>query len=327
MALVLADRVKETTTTTGTGTYTLAGAVTGFESFGSIGDSNTTYYCCTDGDDFEVGIGTYTSSGTTLARTTILQSSNSDNAVNWTSGTRTIFCTIPAEKLVFEDASGNIVVSGGEISMGPTSDTNRLRLIEDTQQTNEVLKIQNDIGHCTIGPQNSAYNHFVTDRSANYFNTEIQLGTGVIRSYSGDFTLRREASSTARIRITDGETHSDQNFTVSGLLSATTKSFVIDHPTKDGFKLRHGSLEGPENGVYVRGRTRENIIELPDYWKGLVDEDSVTINITPVGRDQGIYVESWDNQRIVLAGTAIDCFYTIYGERKDVDPFEVEYEE
>ena len=108
MALALKDRVKETTTTTGTGTYTLAGAVGGFESFGEVGDGNTTYYACTDGTDFEIGIGTYTASGTTLARTTILQSSNSDSAVNWTAGTRTIFCTLPAEKAVFLDASGNI---------------------------------------------------------------------------------------------------------------------------------------------------------------------------------------------------------------------------
>ena len=100
MPLVIADRVKETTTTTGTGTYTLAGAVNGVESFGSVGNGNTTFYCCSDGTDFEVGIGTYTSSGTTLARTTVLQSSNSDNAVSWGSGTRTVFCTLPAEKVV-----------------------------------------------------------------------------------------------------------------------------------------------------------------------------------------------------------------------------------
>ena len=105
MALVLKDRIKETTTTTGTGTYTLAGALTGCEAFSQIGNSNTTYYCCTDGTDFEIGIGTYTASGTTLARTTILQSSNSDAAVNWTSGTRTIFCTLPAEKMIFNNAS------------------------------------------------------------------------------------------------------------------------------------------------------------------------------------------------------------------------------
>ncbi len=113
MALVLRDRVKETTTTAGTGTYTLAGAVTGFETFNSVGNGNTTYYGCSDGVDFEVGIGTYTASGTTLARTAILQSSNSDSAVNWGTGTRTIFCTLPAEKMSFLDASGNVVAANG----------------------------------------------------------------------------------------------------------------------------------------------------------------------------------------------------------------------
>ena len=91
MALVLKDRVKETTTTTGTTSYTLAGAENGFEAFSSVGDGNTTYYCCTDGVDFEIGVGTYTLSGTVLARTAILQSSNSDSAFSWANGTRTIF--------------------------------------------------------------------------------------------------------------------------------------------------------------------------------------------------------------------------------------------
>lgn len=103
MALVLADRVKETSVTTGTGTYTLSGAVVGFQSFAAIGNGNTTYYACTDGTDYEVGIGTYNTSGTTLARTTVLQSSNSGNAVNWTPGTKTIFCTLLADKVVNDD--------------------------------------------------------------------------------------------------------------------------------------------------------------------------------------------------------------------------------
>ena len=120
MSHVVADRVRETTTTTGTGTYTLAGAVTGFETFGSIGNNNPTYYCCTDGTTFEVGVGTYTSSGTTLARTTILQSSNSDSAVNWSAGTRQIFCTLPAEKSVIEDASNNVSIAGVLTSTGLT---------------------------------------------------------------------------------------------------------------------------------------------------------------------------------------------------------------
>ena len=108
MALVIKDRVKETTTTTGTGTYTLAGAEVGFQSFSAIGNGNTTYYTVTDGGDWEVGIGTYTASGTTLARTTILSSSNSNNAVSWSAGEKFVFVTQPSSKASFLDASGNL---------------------------------------------------------------------------------------------------------------------------------------------------------------------------------------------------------------------------
>jgi len=109
MALVVADRVKETTITSGTGTYSLDGAIVGFQSFGNaIGNSNTTYYTCTDGSNYEIGIGTYASSGSTLARTTILKSTNSNNAVDWGSVTKDIFVTYPADKAVYKDASGNI---------------------------------------------------------------------------------------------------------------------------------------------------------------------------------------------------------------------------
>lgn len=102
MALVLKDRVKETSTTTGTGTFTLAGAATGFQSFSSIGNGNTTYYAIAlqGGSEWEVGIGTYTSSGTTLARTTILASSNSGSAVNFSAGTKDVFVTLPADKSI-----------------------------------------------------------------------------------------------------------------------------------------------------------------------------------------------------------------------------------
>jgi len=106
MALVVKDRVRETTNTTGTGTYTLAGAVTGFQSFAVIGNGNTTYYAASDGTNWEVGIGTYTSSGTTLARTTILESSNSGSAVNWGAGAKDIFVTYPAERSVYLNAAG-----------------------------------------------------------------------------------------------------------------------------------------------------------------------------------------------------------------------------
>lgn len=100
MSFVLKDRVKETSTTTGTGTFTLAGAATGFQSFSVIGNGNTTFYCIVDSaaGAWEVGIGTYTSSGTTLSRDTILESSNSGAAVNFGSGSKDVFVTYPAEK-------------------------------------------------------------------------------------------------------------------------------------------------------------------------------------------------------------------------------------
>jgi len=111
MALVIANRVQETTTTTGTGTITLAGAASGFQSFAAIGNANTTYYTITSGTAWEVGIGTYTSSGTTLARTTILSSSNGGAAITL-AGTSTVFVTYPAEKSVNLDASGNATALG-----------------------------------------------------------------------------------------------------------------------------------------------------------------------------------------------------------------------
>jgi hypothetical protein len=101
MALVVADRIKETTTSTGTGTVTLAGAATGFQSFAAVGDGNTTYYTIAGGSEWEVGVGTYTSSGTTLSRDVILESSNSGSAVNFSAGTKDVFVTYPAERAVF----------------------------------------------------------------------------------------------------------------------------------------------------------------------------------------------------------------------------------
>ena len=110
MALVLKDRVKEQTTTTGTGTVTLGGAISGFDTFASVGNGNTTYYAIVSqsANEWEVGIGTYTASGTTLSRDTILESSNSDSAVNFSAGTKDVFVTYPADKSVYADAAGTV---------------------------------------------------------------------------------------------------------------------------------------------------------------------------------------------------------------------------
>jgi hypothetical protein len=135
MPLVVKDRVKVTTTTTGTGTLTLGSAAVGFQSFAVIGDGNTTYYTITDvgTGDWEVGIGTYTASGTTLARTVVLESSNSGNLVNLGAGDKDVFVTYPAERAVIggmgyiENAAlvtqsstinaGNNAISGGPVAI------------------------------------------------------------------------------------------------------------------------------------------------------------------------------------------------------------------
>ena len=112
MALVINDRVKETSTTTGTGAMALGGAVTGFETFGAgIGNSNTTYYCIFNQgtSEFEVGLGTLDGTSANLTRTTVISSSNSDSAVDFSAGTKDVFCTLPASKSVYLDATGNPV--------------------------------------------------------------------------------------------------------------------------------------------------------------------------------------------------------------------------
>ena len=113
---------------------------------------------------------------------------------------------------------------------------------------------------------------------------------------------------------------------------STRKKFDIEHPVKGkGHRLEHGCLEGPELGVYYRGRLiNESVIELPDYWKGLVDSETITVNLTPHGSYQELYVKSIDwGARINVVnngGGQPDCSYVVYAERKDVDKLVVEYE-
>ena len=120
MAFVIADRVKETTATTGTGTVTLLGAATGFQSFAIIGNTNTTYYTISaqTGTEWEVGIGTYASSGTTLARTTILSNSagTQPSALNFSAGTKDVFVTYPSSRAIYGNATGTISTSDNAIT-------------------------------------------------------------------------------------------------------------------------------------------------------------------------------------------------------------------
>ena len=124
-----------------------------------------------------------------------------------------------------------------------------------------------------------------------------------------------------------------------GAADGRPKPFDIQHPTKGkGHRLRYACIEGPEVGVYHRGRLKEsNVIELPYYWKDLVDENSITVQLQPIGSNQNLVIQEFNNEFIVIAEdstntdlitdlSTIDCFYHVYGERKDINPLIVEYE-
>ena len=116
---------------------------------------------------------------------------------------------------------------------------------------------------------------------------------------------------------------------ITGSFSATAKSFVIPHPAKDQGFLQHGSLEGPEHGVYVRGHLKDdNEIILPDYWDPLVDESTISVQLTPIGTWQQLFVKEVSNSKVVvqnrLDGHSIDCYYVVQGERKDIPKIELE---
>lgn len=158
MALIVNDRVKETTTTTGTGDITFAGATTGFETFAAgIGNSNTTYYCITlpGSAEFEVGLGTLSGDSSTMARTTIISSSNSDSAVNFSAGTKDVFCTLPASKALIKDANGALAsttmsgaldLNGNELVLDADGDTS---VTADTDDQIDIKIANVDVANLT----------------------------------------------------------------------------------------------------------------------------------------------------------------------------------
>ena len=131
------------------------------------------------------------------------------------------------------------------------------------------------------------------------------------------------------VQVTNDVTASE--VTASGITLTSRKSFDIPHPVKKGHRLRHVCLEGPEAGVYYRGRiTNSNVIELPEYWRGLVDPETISVSLTQIKTSQDLIVEEieWGTRVKIKSGngTSIDCYYLVYAERKDGERLIVEYE-
>ena len=300
-------------------------------------------------------------SGIPNANLGVLAFQNTTNALIYTNGgTPLIFGTTSLERMRIS-SSGNIGVGtnnpntllevygtsrfGGTVSSGRRVDISTdgfVTIAHGNNTASPLLTLDNvsDIGATT--------NHgglILWRFGTNTTTTAINAGrinvlkeqqwttTASTQDAYMSFDLSTDGSLSEKVRITSAgnvgiaTTNPQYKLEVLGSFAATTKSFVIVHPTKEGKKLRYASLEGPENGVYVRGRTQSSIIELPDYWTGLVDETSITVNLTPIGESATPRVKEVMNNQVVVFTKEegeLDYYYTIFAERKDVEKLEVE---
>jgi len=147
----------------------------------------------------------------------------------------------------------------------------------------------------------------------------------------GDVKIEGDGETNAALMVVgDVKAEGDVKSNGGSHVLSAKKDFDIPHPTKEGWRLTHACVEGPEAAVYIRGRvTNKTEIELPLYWKELVDIQSITVNLTPIGAHQDVSIERWDEKKIYLqanGGMPIDCFYYIMAERKDTEKLIPEYE-
>ena len=222
-------------------------------------------------------------------------------------------------------AHGNtLTVTGGNAIDTAASDTDTITI--NHADTSSQASVNNSgrtyIQDITL----DTYGHItaITSATETVTNTDVDVNVSNLTARLPQITESLTIGDATDVTIT-----TSGNLTVTGDLEATTKSFVIPHPTKKDMTLHHGSLEGPEHGVYYRGRLiEENVIELPEYWVGLVDNTTITVQLTPNGSFQMLYVEKIEDNKVYVINEAdegIDCFYIIHGERKDVGKMEVEY--
>lgn len=216
------------------------------------------------------------------------------------------------------DIKGNLTASGSVI-LGDASG--------DTVTITGRLQAAN-IG---TGTDNSV---LIQDSSGNIKTDEIdsKVWTGKLVDYTGTPTDNQVAvfTDTDTLEGDDGLTWDGNEFNIQGVLSAEEKNFDIPHPSKEGWRLRYSVLEGPERGVYIRGKLfNKNYIELPDYWKDLIYEDSITVNLTNFGTSMPHWVESINlNENKIYIGaecSIVSVHYIVYAERKYQEPLIIEY--
>ena len=247
MALVVYDRVQETTTTTGTGTITLAGAVAGFQSFAVVGNGNTTYYTITSGTAWEVGIGTYTSSGTTLARTTILSNSNGNTSPITLSGTSNVFVTYPSEVSVTQGSALGTPASGTLTNCTGYTTSNLSGNISLTSQVTGTLPVAN--GGTGVTASSGASSSVLRDANSNVTANNFLAGYNVITAAAGTTVLT--ASSAYYQRISGSTTQTIQLPIATTLVQG--QGFTFDNDSSGAVSIvdsASGAIDTVPSGGY-----------------------------------------------------------------------------
>jgi hypothetical protein len=246
MALVLNDRVKETTATNGTGTIDLAGAETGFETFvAGVGNTNTTYYAIVHqaADEFEVGLGTVSdSTPDTLSRTTIISSSNSDSAVNFSAGTKDVFCTLPASKAVFADASDNV-------GIGLTNPSSPLHVRVGTNNNFEIEETGGDLRLLAINdardtnvPMEFAASKF------EFLTGKVGIGTNGSTLQSPLHVAGAQSDVYGQVYVYGSGSNNDPQIAMGS--STNGRGFYLDDSDTNRFKIYTGHGKGASSGAY-----------------------------------------------------------------------------
>ena len=148
-------------------------------------------------------------------------------------------------------------------------------------------------------------------------NNYVLTATGTAGTINGEANLQFDGTT---LSVTG-------DVTITGSLTAASKSFDIPHPTKEGYRLRYGVLEGPEHGVYHRGKATSEVIELPDYWSELVDLETTTVHLTPIGKSNDHFVVKVEENTVVIGSETgeINAYFMVQAERKDVEKVLLEY--
>jgi len=199
-------------------------------------------------------------------------------------------------------------------------DTNNIKSTGLTVNGITVLSGNSSASILTVTGQTGTFMEVVDDPTSNLL-WGISGDTGAIFD-----VLTNAINAYVNFNYT-GNTTTSGNTTINGSLSATTKSFDITHPTKEGYRITYGCLEGPEHAVYHRGKTNSDIIELPEYWTELVDNNTTTVQLTPKGKYTPHWVEKIEGNQIHIKSESgdIDCYYLVHAERKDVPKILVVY--